>query len=154
MGKKTFPRKPFRFGKFIIEYKEGTKNPVHFLKEVINTEAEATAQEFNRLMQGAEYKGKNVFVDTAGSEYLSMGGRNAEMTFGLGKIEYSELFSALRKVQEGLPNAGQLVSLVKLPSDAILGNNVNFETVVGTDSLEIGVSSNLGRPDLLTLQDT
>ena len=122
--------------------------------EMINTEAEATAQEFNRLMQGAEYKGKNVFVDTAGSEYLSMGGRNAEMTFGLGKIEYSELFSALRKVQEGLPNAGQLVSLVKLPSDAILGNNVNFETVVGTDSLEIGVSSNLGRPDLLTLQDT
>ncbi len=41
MGKKTFPRKPFRFGRFIIEYKEGTKNPVHFLKEVINTEAEA-----------------------------------------------------------------------------------------------------------------
>lgn len=41
MGKKTFPRKPFKFGKFIIEYKEGAKSPVHFLKEEINTEAEA-----------------------------------------------------------------------------------------------------------------
>lgn len=41
MGKKTFPRKPFRFGKFIIEYKECPKSPVHFLKEEINTEDEA-----------------------------------------------------------------------------------------------------------------
>jgi hypothetical protein len=41
MGKKIFPRKPFKFGKFIIEYKEGPKSPVHFLKEEINTQAEA-----------------------------------------------------------------------------------------------------------------
>ena len=121
--------------------------------EMINAEAEAVAQEFNRVMQGATYKGKNIFVDTAGSEYLSIGARNAEMTFGLGKIEYSELFDALRKVGEGLPNGGQLVNLVKLPSDAILGNSVNFETIVAADSIEFGVSSNLGRPDILTLQD-
>ena len=38
---------------------------------------------------------------------------NTELTFGLGKIEYSELFDALRQVQEGLPNAGQLVNLGK-----------------------------------------
>ena len=121
--------------------------------EMINAEAEAVAQEFNRVMQGATYKGKDIFVDTAGSEYLSIGARNAEMTFGLGKIEYSELFDALRKVGEGLPNGGQLVNLVKLPSDAILGNSVNFETVFAADSIEFGVSSNLGRPDILTLQD-
>ncbi|MDB4396155.1 hypothetical protein N9Z65_00920 [bacterium] len=41
MGKKTFPRKPFKFGRFIIEYKECPKSPVHFLKEVINSETEA-----------------------------------------------------------------------------------------------------------------
>ena len=121
--------------------------------EMINAEAEAVAQEFNRVMQGATYKGKDIFVDTAGSEYLSIGARNAEMTFGLGKIEYSELFDALRTVGEGLPNGGQLVNLVKLPSDAILGNSVNFETIVAADSIEFGVSSNLGRPDILTLQD-
>ena len=121
--------------------------------EMINAEAEAIAQEFNRLMQGANYKGKDIFVETAGSEYLSMGARNAELTFGLGKIEYSELFDALRQVQKGLPNAGQLVNLVKLPSDSVIGNSVNFQTVVGADSLEIEVSSNLGTADLLTLDD-
>ena len=54
--------------------------------EMINAEAEAVAQEFNRVMQGATYKGKDIFVDTAGSEYLSIGARNAEMTFGLSLI--------------------------------------------------------------------
>ena len=83
-----------------------------------------------------------------------MGARNAELTFGLGKIEYSELFDALRQVQEGLPNAGQLVNLVKLPSDSVIGNSINFQTVVGADSFEIEVSSNLARADLLTLEDT
>ena len=121
--------------------------------EMINAEAESIAQEFNRLMQGATYKGKDIFVDTAGSEYLSMGAQNAEMTFGLGKIEYSELFDVLREVGAGLPNGGQLVNLVKLPSDAILGNSVNFETILGADSLEINVKSNLGKADILTLQD-
>ena len=121
--------------------------------EMINAEAEAIAQEFNRLMQGANYKGKDIFVETAGSEYLSMGARNAELTFGLGKIEYSELFDALRQVQEGLPNAGELVNMVKLPSDSVIGNSINFQTVVGADSLEIEVSSNLARADLLTLED-
>jgi hypothetical protein len=41
MGKKTFPRKPFSFGKFIIEYREDANSPVHFLKEEINSKAEA-----------------------------------------------------------------------------------------------------------------
>ena len=122
--------------------------------ELINSEAEHIAQEFNRLMQGATYKGKDIFVDTAGSEYFSLDGRNAEMTFGLGKIDYTELFDAIREVGAGLPNAGQLVNLVKLPSDAILGNSVNFETTVGANSLEIGVKSNLGRADILTVQNT
>ena len=53
--------------------------------EAINLEAEAIAQEFDRLMNSATYKGKDIFVDTAGSEYVSMGGRNAEMTFGIGE---------------------------------------------------------------------
>ena len=122
--------------------------------EMINAEAEATAQEFNRLMQTATYKGKDIFVDTAGSEYLSMGGRNAEMTFGLGKIDYSELFGTTRTIQAGLPNAGQLMNLTKLPSDAVLGNSINFKTVIEANSLEIGVSSNLGKADLLTLRNT
>ena len=58
----------------------------------INTEAEAIADEFHRLMSTSTYKGKNIFVDTASGEYVSMGGRDAEMTFGLGKVNYSNLY--------------------------------------------------------------
>ena len=60
--------------------------------EAIDREAEAIADEFHRLMSTSTYKGKNIFVDTAGGEYVSMGGRDAEMTFGLGKVKYQEMY--------------------------------------------------------------
>ena len=58
----------------------------------INAEAEAIADEFHRLMSTSTYKGKDIFVDTANSEYVSMGGRDSEMRFGLGRVEYSNLY--------------------------------------------------------------
>ena len=58
----------------------------------INAEAEAIADEFHRLMSTSTYKGKDVFADTASSDYVSMGGRNQEMTFGLGRVKYSNLY--------------------------------------------------------------
>ena len=58
----------------------------------IDAEAEAIGDEFDRLMSTSKYKGKDIFVTTAGSEYVSMGGRDAEMTFGIGKIAYSNLY--------------------------------------------------------------
>ena len=61
-------------------------------------EAEALAEEFNRLMTTSAYKGKNVFVSNAGSEYVSVGGRNAEMTFGIGRITYTELYDTERSI--------------------------------------------------------
>ena len=60
--------------------------------EAIDREAEAIADEFHRLMSTSTYKGKDVFVTTAGSEYVSMGGRDAEMTFGLGRVAYQEMY--------------------------------------------------------------
>ena len=58
----------------------------------IDAEAEALGDEFHRLMSTSKYKGKDIFVTTAGSEYVSMGGRDAEMTFGIGTIAYSNLY--------------------------------------------------------------
>ena len=58
----------------------------------INAEAEAIADEFHRLMSTSTYKGKDVFADAASSDYVSMGGRAQEMTFGLGRVEYSNLY--------------------------------------------------------------
>ena len=104
--------------------------------EAINLEAEAIAQEFNRLMSNNTYKGKNVFVDTANSEYVSMGGREAEMTFGIGEFDYTELFGDAREVDtagDGLPNAGATVNLTFLPSDAVFGPVINFETDITAD---------------------
>ena len=95
--------------------------------EAINLEAEAIAQEFNRLMSNNTYKGKNVFVDTANSEFVSMGGREAEMTFGIGEFDYSELFGTARTVAAGLPNANSQVNLTFLPSDAVFGPVMGFD---------------------------
>ena len=102
--------------------------------EAINLEAEAIAQEFNRLMSNNTYKGKNVFVDTANSEYVSMGGREAEMTFGIGEFDYTELFGAAREVDtagDGLPNAGTTVNLTFLPSDAVFGPHIDNDPATG-----------------------
>ena len=60
--------------------------------EAIDREAEAIADEFHRLMSTSTYKGKNIFVDTAGGEYVSMGGRDSEMTFGIEKVKYQEMY--------------------------------------------------------------
>ena len=105
--------------------------------EAINLEAEAIAQEFNRLMGSATYKGKDIFVDTAGSEYVSMGGRNAEMTFGIGKIDYTEVFGATREIDAGLPNAGQLMNLTSMPSDAVVGPTSDVATLTAGKIYEI-----------------
>ena len=48
-------------------------------------------------MTTSTYKGKDIFVDTAGREYVSMGGRDAEMTFGIGEVDYSgNVFQMMR----------------------------------------------------------
>ena len=98
--------------------------------EAINLEAEAIADEFNRLMTTSTYKGRNIFVDTASSLYVSMGGRDQEMTFGVGTIDYKALYSATEAtiaeankyaspVVDG-PNKGGSFNLAHLPSDAVV----------------------------------
>jgi flagellin len=87
--------------------------------EAINAEAEALGDEFNRLMTTSAYKGKDVFVDNASSEYVSMGGRNAEMTFGIGKITYTELYGSTARTIDGGPNDNASINLSHLPSDAV-----------------------------------
>jgi flagellin len=51
--------------------------------DAIDFEAEQLGDELNRLLTNATYKGKDIFVTTAGSEYVSLGGRDAEMSFGV-----------------------------------------------------------------------
>ena len=122
--------------------------------EAINLEAEAIGQEFNRLMSNNTYKGKNVFVDTANSEFVSMGGREAEMTFGIGEFDYSELYGDARTVAAGLPNANTQVNLTFLPSDAVFGPVLDFTADItsGGATLQRGktyaVMSNVAANDI------
>ena len=58
----------------------------------IDAEAEAIADEFHRLMSTSTYKGRSIFLKTADGEYVSIGGRDAEMTFGIREVEYQEMY--------------------------------------------------------------
>ena len=60
--------------------------------EEIDVEAEAIADEFHRLMSTSTYKGRSIFLKTADREYVPMGGRDAEMTFGIQEVEYQEMY--------------------------------------------------------------
>jgi flagellin len=104
--------------------------------EAINNEAEAMADEFNRLMTTSTYKGKNIFVTTAASEYVSMGGRNSEMTFGIGTIAYTELYGSARTVAGG-PSDAVAVNLAHLPSDAVAAKKYGANA---TNKLESGLT--------------
>jgi len=110
--------------------------------EAINLEAEAIADEFNRLMTTSTYKGKDVFVTSAGDQEIAMGGRGAEMTFGIGSISYTSLYDTNRTIV-GEPNNGETFNLAHLPSDAITaksyGENANSSaTATSTLALSAG----------------
>ena len=119
----------------------------------INLEAEAIADEFNRLMTTSTYKGKDIFVGTAGSEYVSMGGRDSEMTFGIGEIDYSELYLADADAitvadhldqadTEEAPNFGATFNLAHLPSAGAI--DLSLHTLVAGETYIVASVGNAG----------
>ena len=109
--------------------------------EAINSEAEALGDEFNRLMTKSTYKGKNVFVAAAGGEYVAMGGRSAEMSFGIKTIDYSALYTATATSIAAGPTSGiKTINLRVLPSEAVIAradaSDANSNTEVLTSKVE------------------
>jgi flagellin len=87
----------------------------------IDMEADAIADEFNRLMTTSKYKGKDIFVSSAGSEYVSLGGRDAEMTFGIGSVTYSGLYGGSDRADiTGGPSSSLTTRLTTLPSELLI----------------------------------
>ena len=115
--------------------------------EAINLEAEAIADEFNRLMTTSTYKGRDVFVDTASSLYVSMGGRDQEMTFGVGSIDYSDLYQGTAQTiaaatsSSNGPNMGADFNLAHLPSDAVVIKDTGKATSTGISGRTSGLSA-------------
>ena len=62
--------------------------------EAIDAEFEAITNELDRLLENATYKGKAVFGEE-GAYAVSLGGRGAEMKFGLGDVLHSEEYAKL-----------------------------------------------------------
>ena len=115
--------------------------------EAINLEAEAIADEFNRLMTTSTYKGRDVFVENASSLYVSMGGRDQEMTFGVGRIDYSDLYletaqtvGAATSTSDG-PNKDAEFNLAHLPSDAVVIKEMGKAASTAIDGSSDGLSA-------------
>ena len=115
--------------------------------EAINLEAEAIADEFNRLMTTSTYKGRDVFVENASSLYVSMGGRDQEMTFGVGRINYSDLYletaqtiGAATSTSDG-PNKDAEINLAHLPSDAVVIKEMGKAASTAIDGSSDGLSA-------------
>ena len=115
--------------------------------EAINLEAEAIADEFNRLMTTSTYKGRDVFVENASSLYVSMGGRDQEMTFGVGRINYSDLYletaqtiGAATSTSDG-PNKDAEFNLAHLPSDAVVIKEMGKAASTAIDGSSDGLSA-------------
>jgi len=92
--------------------------------EAINLEAEAIADEFNRLMTTSTYKGRDIYNDTASGLYVSMGGRDQEMTFGIGRIDYKALYGTEHTVNLDGPNKDAKFHLTHLPSDGVVTKKI------------------------------
>ena len=115
--------------------------------EAINLEAEAIADEFNRLMTTSTYKGRDVFNDTANALYVSMGGRDQEMTFGIGRIDYSTLYlstaqtvGAATSTSDG-PNKDAEFNLAHLPSDAVVIKEMGKAASTGINGSTAGLTA-------------
>jgi len=115
--------------------------------EAINLEAEAIADEFNRLLTTSTYKGRDVFNDTASTLYVSMGGRDQEMTFGIGRIDYSTLYTGTTQTiaaatsSNNGPNMGAEFNLAHLPSDAVVIKDMGKAASTGIDGNASGLSA-------------
>ena len=79
------------------------------------------------------------------SEYVSMGGRNAEMTFGIGTVAYTELYGSARTISNsGGPSHGATnVHLTHLPSDAVASKPVTVASIQTGMTYEITDVTNL-----------
>ena len=85
--------------------------------DAIDAEAEAIADEFDRMMTESTYKGKNVFVTTVGNQKVALGGRSAQMTFGIAAQTYTALYSTtgslIKTPSDGATTQGALTSLIE-----------------------------------------
>jgi flagellin len=123
--------------------------------KAIDAEAEALGAEFHRLLSKATYKGKDLFVASAGSEYVALGGRAANMTFGIEKIAYNNLFlhDYLEYAKES--DAGKLSALDPILTDRNTATGkFNEGTLVNTSGADQTAKDRLTALNVKKVLDT
>ena len=116
----------------------------------IDFEAEQIADELDRLLTTSTYKGKSVFVSSAGSEYVSLGGRDAEMTFGIDDLTNNTAYAAFYDTGTTDTNVSA-VKAGRIYEVITAGNGNDLSAVGGASSATTGetfvataASSNVG----------
>ena len=112
----------------------------------IDAEAEAIADEFHRLLTTSQYKGKDLFQTSANGLYVSLGGRNANMTFGVAAVDHDNLYDytdstthtnkaldanayyEITAIDSGLSDATAIKNGTNLSSDSQLVVGAAFQT--------------------------
>jgi len=94
--------------------------------DAIDFEAEKIADELYRLLNTAKYKGRDLFVASAGSELVGIGGRGAEMSFGVQKITTDSKFAALYDTTASGTTQDDVTALVAGRRYKILDTTTDF----------------------------
>lgn len=89
----------------------------------IDAEAIALSNELHRLLANASYKGKDVFSSgtTAGTMVVSLGGRGANMSFGLSDVQQLSAYTNLVKTTGTAGTTGDLQSV---PSSGAVSTSI------------------------------
>jgi len=108
----------------------------------INAEGEALADELDRLLKTATYKGKSIFVATAASLSVSVGGRSASMSFGIVDPTDSSTYHTTLYTGVTAAGGGALTSTMSAAHAAAAGTQTtrieNFQAVLNTSRVQAG----------------
>ena len=99
--------------------------------DAIDFEAEKIADELYRLLNTAKYKGQDLFVASAGSELVSIGGRGAQMTFGVQKITTNSAFTTLYDTTDTTFANGTAVTAIVAGRTYIIDDKTKDSSSVG-----------------------
>jgi flagellin len=106
----------------------------------IDAEFVAIAEEFNRLLESATYKGKEIFnKDGPFEDRVSLGGRGAEMSFGMGDVTIDADYRALFVNESFVRHAAVAGNMTSPASTDVFGTHTNT-AADGTVTITAGVT--------------
>ena len=117
--------------------------------EAIDAEFEAITKELDRLLENATYKGKAVFGEE-GAYAVSLGGRGAEMKFGLGDVLYSDEYAKLSMTKTKVDYQIDTATQTAAANATSYGAGADADTGILRSPVDAADTANLTYTDLRT----